>query len=264
MTPPIWKNPITLENVENLTDVEIDIFLNSKKVKARIIDNLIAKNNEELDKQMGISELEEQNHREKSDKTRKIKKESAKIWDWKKYTIEKIEVKTNPEWDIKEYVSWVPNHLIWEQLFSKKALRRLKWSFGRLPTKRMIQKIINTQPWETIDEKYVNFRKKYIEHRLAGSLETIEENFHDINWLMHCWLDGYGDCANFGQDTWADDHTYVDSFYSVCFLKESLVINPDVVSQKEESKWKKNNKSWKIKKNLNIWDVIIPGSRWKL
>ena len=74
-----------------------------------------------------MNKLEATNYRVNSD-WRKIKSFDWYV-DWEKT---KIKAKVNKEWDIREYISWMPTNLIWEQLFTWNAVVRL-WLEKRLP-----------------------------------------------------------------------------------------------------------------------------------
>ncbi len=96
MTPPIWETPVTPENVNNLTDTELDIVLNSEKAQAKIAANLLSK----------IPEFEKNTFRIDSawwkEETRHIQ------WQWP------VSLKVNPQWDVLEFVDGPAK---WEQLF---------------------------------------------------------------------------------------------------------------------------------------------------
>lgn len=144
-----------------------------------------------------IPEFEKRNHREKSGNTWKIKEEKKVVlwnWRWSIFGIERkqieqmIKIKTNPEGDIKEYVSWVPAHLIGEQFFKKEAIKRL-WLYNRLPAnKAMIGKIIKAQPWKRDKDKYAYFYKKYLENKLSGVWSSKDESFHNIDRIVNFLL----------------------------------------------------------------------------
>ena len=74
---------------------------------------------------------------------------------WQPYIKDKIKVKINPEGDIIEYISWLPENMIWEQLFSFDAtIRETKKLEKELPSADDIKKIINL--W---DAEWVRFFK---------------------------------------------------------------------------------------------------------
>ena len=109
-----------------------------------------------------------------------------------------IKCKVSPEWDIREYVSWVPQELIWEQLFTYSAICRL-WLEKRLPTYDDI-KVLDSSV-------------------LAGYWSPLNKKFYDIGERSNVWLAG-GFNANFVQNDWGrgnDDRSYV---FSGRLLKE--------------------------------------------
>lgn len=173
---------------------------------------------ESKEKEKKIPQFEDKNHRETSNETWKIKEEKANIWNGEKYETKKIKVKISPEWDIKEYVSWVPSNLIGQQLFSKKALTRL-WLLNRLPANTwVIQGMIDAQPWKDATEKYANFYEKNIKNRLAGYWNPNAKEFSSVDEWVDCWL-ADGNYAIFDENTWNCYNTNNDYFFSVCLLK---------------------------------------------
>ena len=234
MTPPVkWplneefvvdtkeKAKLALKNVSKeewkiLLDVLDDKFWNKlKSVKSK-------------EKEKKTPEFEDKNHREKSDDTWKKKTEKignpkeyeANRWKGAEYEVENFEVEVNPEGDIKEYVSGVPAELIWEQLFSKKALIRL-WLLNRLPENYpVIEEMINAQPWKDRDEQYANFYKKNIKNNKKNSLAGCcnQEMFVGVDRWVDYWL-GDGQCTRFYKEGchWHGDND--DCFFSVRLLK---------------------------------------------
>jgi hypothetical protein len=167
-----------------------------------------------------VPEFEDKNHREKTDETWKIIPEKANIWneEKKEYKLTDVKVKVNPQWDIKEYVSWVSEKLIWQQLFSEKAVARL-WFKDRLPANKwVIEKMIDAQPWKDEQEKYNNFQEKYIKNMFPGCRYPYDEEFHDVDLCMDCWL-ADGNYAYFGGSGWYCNDVRYDYFFSVRFLK---------------------------------------------
>ena len=113
-----------------------------------------------------MNKLEATNYRVNSD-WREIK---SFYWyvDWEKT---KIKAKVNKEWDIREYISWMPTNLIWEQLFTWNAVVRL-WLEKRLP-------------------KYEDFKDLKTDI-FPGYWGTIYDRFYNLNKRADCWLaDGY-------------------------------------------------------------------------
>lgn len=72
-----------------------------------------------------------------------------------------FKAKISPEWDIYEYISWVPDDIIWEQLFSWKAIERL-WLQDRLPDEEHIQEISKWKPCGVYDPWYKSFNFVWI------------------------------------------------------------------------------------------------------
>jgi len=122
-----------------------------------------------------MTELETTNF--KVDSTWRKVKEFTWYVKWKKT---KIKCKVNKEWDIREYVSWVPEELIWEQLFTYNALCRL-WVEKRLPTFEQI--------------------KEMKEPSLAGYWIPNSKKFSSIGERSNMWLAG-GNNAHFNQNKW--------------------------------------------------------------
>ena len=72
---------------------------------------------------------------------------------WLPFIKNQIKVKINPEGDIIEYISWIPEDMIWEQLFSfDAAIRETKKIKKELPSTDDIKNIINL--W---DAEWVRF-----------------------------------------------------------------------------------------------------------
>ena len=119
------------------------------------------------------------------------------IW-YVKWKEAEIKAKVNPEWDIWEYVSWVPNELIGEQLFTYDALCRLELE-KRLPSFEDIK-----------DLKDIN---------LAGYWLPDNEIFYGIGVRSYVWLAG-GYIAYFGQNEWYRYNDNRDYGFSGRLLKE--------------------------------------------
>ena len=122
--------------------------------------------------------LEDQNLKVNSD-WREVKEFSWYV-KWEKT---EIKAKVNTEWDIREYVSWVPKELIWEQLFTYNAICRLGLE-KRLPTFDDI-KVLDSSV-------------------LAGYWDPNDKKFYDIGERSNVWLAG-GSNANFAQNAWGRD-----------------------------------------------------------
>ena len=162
---------------------------------------------------------------EKSDDTWEIKTEKATIWNGKGYEVKDVVIKINPERDIKEFVSWVPDELIGEQFFSRAARRRLCLSH-RIPANILvIERMINEQPWKDDDEKYAKFYKKYIKNNkknnLAGWWDQIARAFKGVNIWICYWVedDSYA-YFNENNKDYGDVNIHEDNFLSVRLLKE--------------------------------------------
>jgi len=137
--------------------------------------------------------LEETNY--KVDSTWREVKEFTWYVRWEKT---KIKCKVNKEWDIREYISWVPEELIGEQLFTYYALCRL-WVEKRLPTFEQIEKLDKSS--------------------LAGYWNPNYKKFTNIGERSSVWLAG-GDNATFHQNTWGRDHSNRHYGFSGRLLKE--------------------------------------------
>ena len=122
-----------------------------------------------------MKKLEDQNLKVTSD-WREIKEFIGYV----KWEETKIKCKVSPEWDIREYVSWVPQELIWEQLFTYSAICRL-WLEKRLPTFDDIK---------VLDSSF-----------LAGYWTPNYEKFYGIGGRSSVWLAG-GYNADFIHDEW--------------------------------------------------------------
>ena len=117
----------------------------------------------------------------------------------------KIKCKVSPEWDIREYVSWVPTELIGEQLFTYNAICKLGLE-NRLPTFDDIKQLDSAS--------------------LAGYWHPNNGGFNDIGERSSVWLAG-GDNAGFNQNEWGRYSSYRDYGFSVRLLKE-LDTNPTI------------------------------------
>lgn len=110
----------------------------------------------------------------------------------------KIKCKVSPEWDIREYVSWVPQELIWEQLFTYSAICRLGLE-KRLPTYDDI-KVLDSSV-------------------LAGVWNPTDKFFDFIGERSYVLLAG-GSNASFGQNGWYLGNGVRDCGFGGRLLKE--------------------------------------------
>lgn len=70
---------------------------------------------------------------------------------WEPFLKHEIKIKVNPEWDIIEYISWLPEEMIWEQLFTyNAAIRETEKNNKRIPTIENIKWIIEIEDSEWI------------------------------------------------------------------------------------------------------------------
>jgi len=180
----------------------------------------------ENEKSNKLPEFEKKLHREKSDETRKIRKEKLHInqWQWKEYKVSEVEVIINPELDIKEYVSWVPQGLIGKQLFSIRALKRLGLLKRLLANSWVVKKIMDAQVWINYKEKFQNFCEKYKKWLVPAyrdpKAEWWSHFFNDwIYFFLADWDYAYlntnymwYDCNNIWNKDW---------FFPVCLLEET-------------------------------------------
>lgn len=140
-----------------------------------------------------MTELETTNF--KVDSTWREVKEFTWYVKWKET---KIKANVSPEWDIREYISWVPKELIGEQLFTYDALCRL-WVEKRLPTFKDIKEL------ESIN--------------LAGYWDPGTKEFDSIGERSSVWLAG-GSNADFTQNGWGRDNDSRHYGFSGRLLKE--------------------------------------------
>lgn len=179
---------------------------------------------ESKEKDDKVPELEAKNYRVESNEKWKIVKEKADIWDGEAYETKIVEVKVNPDWDIKEYVSWVPEQLIGEQVFSKIAMTNLAldgllpWS--KLPADKFaIQEMIDAQTWEDDTTKYNNFFNTYIKDKLPGYFDPAYGRFNNVD----AWIDlrlADGSHAYFSKYGWNCRSTNPDYFCSIRLFKD--------------------------------------------
>lgn len=202
-----------------------------KKVLSNI--NRIATLSPTQRKPMTERQLENNNLRVNSD-WRKVKKFTWYI-KWKE---NKITCKVSPEWDIREYISWVPQELIWEQLFTYDAICRLGLE-KRLPIYDDIKQLDNVS--------------------LAGYWSPNGKEFNDIGERSDVWL-ADGNIANFNQIKWHRNKNYRNCGFSGRLLKE-LEKNPTI--------WQFDNSEYPIEirdtsDNEYIhWYIIARDYRWQ-
>ena len=140
----------------------------------------------------------------------------------------KIKCKVSPEWDIREYCSWVPTEFIWEQLFTYNALCRL-WLKDRLPTYDDIK-------W--LDGSV-----------LAGYWNPNNKLFNDVGEYSNVWLAG-GYYATFSQIEWDQYHNYRNYGFSGRLLKELDTIFPIEIRDTSDNEY-------------THWYIIARDYRWK-
>ena len=181
-----------------------------------------ASQKESWEKDDKVPEFEEKNYRIES-KDWKIIKEKADITIGDGFETKIIEVKVNPDWDIKEYVSWVPEALIGEQVFSKIAMTNLAldgvllWS--KVPENEFaIQEMIDAQPWEDDTQKYDIFFNGYINNRRVGYRDPRYGRFNNVDLWIDLWL-ADGSHAFFSKYGWNCRRTDDDYFCSIRLLK---------------------------------------------
>ena len=141
--------------------------------------------------------------------------EKRTLWGSENEGIQKsyAEIKINSDEDIKEYFSWIPDHLIGEQLFSKKALDRL-WLWEELPANAwVIEEISGVKPEERNNPRYIEFYEKYIQNRLTGCSDP-ERWLIGIDKSMIIRL-ADGSCAVFYSDHWRVIKVVGNLFFSV-------------------------------------------------
>jgi len=72
---------------------------------------------------------------------------------WQPYIKDEIKIKMNPENDIIEYVSWVSENMVWEQLFTYNAAIRETTKYNKkIPTISDIKEIVDIE-----DSEWVRF-----------------------------------------------------------------------------------------------------------
>ncbi len=70
---------------------------------------------------------------------------------WEPYLNTEIKIKLNPERDIIEYVSWLPNRMLWEQLFTyNAAIRETVKNNKKIPTIEKFKSIVDIEDSEWI------------------------------------------------------------------------------------------------------------------
>lgn len=118
---------------------------------------------------------------------------------WQPYIKNKIKVKINPEADIIEYFSWVPENIIWEQLFSfDAAIRETKKLDKELPSADDIKNIINlwNAEWvrffeSTAWKKEFNTRVDFIDNinlKTTWTYIVKTNTFWNIDNFNYLWL----------------------------------------------------------------------------
>ena len=168
-----------------------------------------------------LPEIEDNNYKIES-KNRKRKQEKWEIWNSEKQVFEErwITFKFNPEWDIREYVLWVPDNLKWQQIFKKSALTRLNLWDKIPPNNDEFTKIVSREQWKDMNEKYKNFRKNNLEGKCAWRWFSVY-TFHRVNYVSSMWL-GDKHTMSCNKDSWflyslsSDD----ELFCSVRLLKK--------------------------------------------
>ena len=173
-----------------------------------------------------MNKLESTNHKVNSD-WRETKDFTWYVL-WKKT---KIKCKVNPEWDIFEYISWVPSNLIGEQLFTFYAVKRLGLE-KRLPT---FEDFSNGNHKQFIKDSNILF---------SGSRDPFDEGFHSIGIREELRLSD-GDNIEVYEDNILHTDNDHSCGFSLRFLKEldksdtSTIWLFESIVERAESYWAK-------------------------
>ncbi len=133
----------------------------------------------------------------------------------------KINMKINRANDVMEYDEYNNERFrkfIWKQLFKREAIQRL-WIEKKLPTEEDIRTIIDSQAWETLEEKYQTFYTKYIKNNLLWHYNTPHESIHCADSVLFIWLQNWKILA-FSEEKFGVDDPVQDSFFHVMLFDE--------------------------------------------
>lgn len=126
-----------------------------------------------------------------------------------------IKVKVHPEWDVWEYVSWMPATFVGQQLFTyAAALRETQKIKKTLPVdQQKLHEAIETMLGATEHEKYKNYLST-TNVQFAGCYSSWLHIFDDIGVRWYYWLDDWTR-LNLNADTRGVARRDEDMWYSV-------------------------------------------------
>ncbi len=159
-----------------------------------------------------------------------------------------ISVKINDEEDVMEYNEYhneILKKFVWKQLVKRWAIQRL-WLQVKLPTEEYIRVAIDSQPWETPEEKYQIFFDKYIKNKLIWHYNTPHTSMHCVNKVLWIRLKNWKILA-FSEEKFGIDDPVQDSFFHVMLFDD---VQRDIELAKKFPKLESEN--YKIDKHLSI------------
>lgn len=214
MTPPIWWISVTPENVDELSNAEIDIVLDSERAKNRkeIAHDFSQESKEKLEKSL---EFENDTFKINSKWWEEVTDKDKGDPILGKFVWKKPKVKANATGDVVEYLE---GDAKWEQIFItygafiREVCKAKKCSKEDAEKKYLmtideLKEKMKDKP--NGSEEYKKFFNEEVNAHLAGYWSPNNETFYDVERRLSIWLVG-GANASFDQVRWeqADGNRY--------------------------------------------------------